>query len=185
MGDEPDLIQRIGHRRDLGHSGKVHVAIACIARVHIAMRAGARAHDEAAIRARQVHIERAALAGQPHGLRRRRQRLGDHLARQAQPVCIPSLLRARLQEGAAGIGVQHHDAIIRQYLEHARLEVVEIAGIEKSEPRARASRGLLPECAGGEGFALRCAAAAPGRSCPGLLHTFLRCRDRYGTHRLC
>ena len=185
MGDEPDLIQRVGHRRDLGDRVQIHVAVLRVARIHIAMRARPGPHDEPAIRSRQVHVQIAPLARKTHPFRRRRQRLGDHLARQAQPVGIPSLLRARLQEGAAGGGVQHHDAVIRQYLEHARLERVEIAGIEKSEPRARAISGLLPECAGGEGFALRCAAAAPGRSCPGLLHTFLRCRDRYGTHRLC
>ena len=94
MGDEPDLVQRIGHRRDLGHGGQVHVAIAGVARVHIAMRPRPGPHDEPAIRARQVKVQIAPLARKTHRLRRRRQRLGDHLARQAQPVGIPPLLRA-------------------------------------------------------------------------------------------
>ena len=46
VGDEAHLVQRVGHGGDLVHRRQVHVAIFGVARVHIAMPAGAGAHDE-------------------------------------------------------------------------------------------------------------------------------------------
>ncbi len=61
MGDEPDLFQIIGHRDNVTDRLQIHIAIAGIARVNIAMPASARTQNKPTIAARQVQVTGAGF----------------------------------------------------------------------------------------------------------------------------
>lgn len=145
MGDEPHLVERARHGRDLVDRGQVHVAITRVARIDVAVRAGARAHDEAAVRARQGHVEVAPLGREPYRFRGRRQGLGDHPARQAQPVRIAPLLRAGHKEGLSRLGVQDDHAVVGKDVDDARLQRLDLTLVKKAESDPGADLPFLPE----------------------------------------
>ncbi len=182
VGDEADLVQRVGDRGDLGHRVKIHLAVAGVARIDIAMPAGAGAHHEAAVGARQVDVEARLLAAQAHRFRRRGHRLADQFARHADAVGVRSGPGAGGEEAPLRLGVQDRHAVIGEHILDPGLQPFDLVVAEKAEGGARESRRLLPEgirrMAGPHG------AGALGGDRRGFHARLPAKRVAHGTHRL-